>query len=181
MRRTRRTERNTGSADVRQLWPREGDVCAFGSGDAPVSAVSEPQDLTLGAYVVVQATVVPGPTPSGGLGSVVPLSDVTILWQAARNNPLPRAIEDSVVLQPGRYLLLLGAGRAGHWYAAMGYRGVFAYVDPQGNTLTELCVTYSSDGTVHPATKAPGSISRTELLALVKAAPLPDPMYSPPP
>jgi len=149
---------------------------------------STPLDVTLGEYLAIDATIVPGHATSDGSGATIPLTDVKVLWAAARNPKPPQSIEEGNLsladaegmFTAGRYILLLGSGHAGHWYLAMGYSGAFVALDAQGSTLTELCATYSNDGTAHPPSRAPGSITRKKLLALVAAARLPDPMYSPP-
>jgi hypothetical protein len=135
--------------------------------------------------LAIEATAVPANATSDGVGTSVLLTDVKILWEAVSNNVPPHSIEASNVplaeadqlLPAGRYVLLLGSGHAGHWYPAMGRQGMFAFVDAQGNELTQFCTAYSA--TPQAPTKAPGSISRTKLVSLLKKAPLPDAMYSP--
>jgi hypothetical protein len=114
------------------------------------------------------------------------MQDVKVLWSLDPAQPPPSTLVASnvpvsnaeLLLEPGRYVLLLGSSTPGLYYLAQGRQGAFAYVDESGSVLTRLCTVYSTDGTARPAVRAPGSIARETLLGLSIAAAKSDPSNS---
>jgi hypothetical protein len=131
-------------------------------------------DVQLGERVVVEATIAHGHAVSDNYrGSIIPLVAVKVLLGSVPSPPqeieadlLPPSDAD-LLLDEGRYILLLGSSIEGHYYLAMGRRGAFAFSDASGSSLVQMCTEYSADGKAHSPVRAPGSIDRNTLLELV--------------
>jgi hypothetical protein len=131
------------------------------------------RDLELGARAIVEATVVHGRARADGQGaSVIPLEGVKVLWSTSEDTPQEISVSNTSVddadllLDAGRYVLLLGSDVDHVYYLAHGRAGAFEYADTAGNSFSKLCTVYASDGKAHPPVKAKGTISRESLVTM---------------
>jgi hypothetical protein len=128
--------------------------------------------------LVVEATFTPGRSVRDDAGGVeIPLDAVTILWGKAATVPPEKivasnmtAADADLLLDPGRYVLLLGSNSFGHFYLADGRYGAFPFADAEGQSLARLCTEYTTDGKAHAPVRAQGVTTRGDLLRLVASA-----------
>ena len=80
-------------------------------------------------------------------------------------------VEDAdVLLDPGRYILLLGENSFGNFYIVDGHYGAFAFSDSQGANFVRMCTVYSAGTKASPPVRTAKKIGRQSLVALAISA-----------